>query len=243
MHTCCLSSSPLPCITHAVSAHSQVTFESTSTTSVRLLRPWIFLLRAVIVLRYRHLWSLAHIRRRRQATRLYSHLLSEAVYLVQDHSLHFLDILHNLKVEVERRWADRLIRSIMPDRQVAVLESLLDTDTAAWIESKHAVEQVQSVWVGISEESLKADLLHVRQIADVLLSSRAADSRKRLLVWCAEIVQDLIQLIDIVTALEERFATEKFGENAANRPYIDCIRMLVLCLPNLSVRHYVLALV
>lgn len=34
-------------------------------------------------------------------------------------------------------------------------------------------------------------------------------------------MQDLVQLIDIITALEEGLATEEFSENTTNRPYVD----------------------
>jgi hypothetical protein len=40
-------------------------------------------------------------------------------------------------------------------------------------------------------------------------------------------VEDLVELVDVVTAFEEGFSTEKFGENAAYGPDVD-LRVLVL---------------
>jgi hypothetical protein len=40
-------------------------------------------------------------------------------------------------------------------------------------------------------------------------------------------VQDLVELIDVVAALEEGFAAEKLGENAADGPDIDLGGLLV----------------
>jgi len=34
-------------------------------------------------------------------------------------------------------------------------------------------------------------------------------------------VQDLVELIHVVSALEDRLSTEKFRQDAANRPYVD----------------------
>jgi len=37
----------------------------------------------------------------------------------------------------------------------------------------------------------------------------------------AEVVENLVELVDIITALEEGFAAEELSENAADRPDID----------------------
>jgi hypothetical protein len=38
-------------------------------------------------------------------------------------------------------------------------------------------------------------------------------------------VEDLVELINIISSLEEGLASEKFGQNAANRPDINCGRV------------------
>jgi hypothetical protein len=36
-------------------------------------------------------------------------------------------------------------------------------------------------------------------------------------------VKDLVELVDVVTPFEERFAAEEFSEDAANGPDVDCL--------------------
>ena len=47
------------------------------------------------------------------------------------------------------------------------------------------------------------------------------------LIWFADDIRDEIELMNIVFAGKERPATQKFGEDAANRPYIDGFRVLL----------------
>lgn len=96
----------------------------------------------------------------------------------------------------------------MPDMEIAVLKRFLNRDTGARIERQHAIKQIQCIRVRIGEQPGERDLGHEWQIADVLLGTGAANARERLFVWCAEIVQDLVELVDIVTALEERASSE-----------------------------------
>ncbi len=43
----------------------------------------------------------------------------------------------------------------------------------------------------------------------------------------AEVVQDLVELVDVVAAFEEGFAAEELGEDAAYGPDVDCEELLV----------------
>ena len=45
--------------------------------------------------------------------------------------------------------------------------------------------------------------------------------RKRALIWCTQVVQNLVELIDIVTALEERLSTKKLSKDTADGPDIN----------------------
>lgn len=62
---------------------------------------------------------------------------------------------------------------------------------------------------------------HVGEVAHVLLGAGGADAREGLLVGSPEDVEDLVELVDVVAALEEGAAAEELGENAAYGPYIN----------------------
>ena len=109
----------------------------------------------------------------------------------------------------------------MPDRQVAVLERFFDAHALGGVEGEHAVQQVEGVGVGAREELLEGDFAHVREIADVLLGARGAYARERGLGGRAEVVEDLVELVDVVAAFEEGFAAEELGEDAADGPDVD----------------------
>lgn len=147
--------------------------------------------------------------------------LSEAVDLVEDNVAHLGDVVDDLEVEVECGWAVGLVRGIVPDVQVWVLESLLHTDAGRWIEREHLVEEVESVGVGLREQGWEGLLWHEWKVADVFLRTGGADSRKSLFVGSAEDVQNLVQLVDVVAALEEGSATEEFSQDTADRPDIN----------------------
>lgn len=102
-----------------------------------------------------------------------------------------------------------------------MLEGLLHADARGGVEGEHLVEEVEGVRVGGGEEGGEGLLGHVRQVADVLLGAGGADARERLLVGGAEDVQDLVELVDVVAALEEGAAAEELGEDAADRPDVD----------------------
>lgn len=56
-------------------------------------------------------WTLS----RSLLARLNSDVLSESMYLIQDHLAHLSYILDNLEIEIEGGWAPRFVRGIMPD--------------------------------------------------------------------------------------------------------------------------------
>lgn len=97
-----------------------------------------------------------------------------------------------------------------------MLEGFLDGDTGAGVEGEHLVQQVQCVRVRGREQTVEGDFRHEREIAHVLLCSGRADSGEGLFVRRTEIVEDLVQLVDVVAALEEWSATEEFGQDTAD---------------------------
>lgn len=150
-----------------------------------------------------------------------AHKLPEPEDFIKNHLAHLANIIDNLEVEVEGSRAVGLIAGIVPDGEVGVLESILNADTAGRVEGEHAVEEIEGVGVGLGEELLEGLLGHGWQVANVFLGSGRADTGEGLLIRCAEDVQDLVQLIDVISALEEWAATEKLGKDAANGPYIN----------------------
>jgi hypothetical protein len=179
----------------------------------RLLRPRILIAGTIIVIRDGDL--LARLLLPRARTGLHAHHLAEAVYLVENHALHIGDLVDDFELEVKCCGARGLVGRIVPDLQVAVLQRLFDADTAAGVEGEKAIEQVQGVWVGVAEERLEGDLLHAGEVADVVLGAGRANARKGLFVGGSEVVQDLVQLVDVVTALEEGLAAEQLGQDTA----------------------------
>lgn len=109
----------------------------------------------------------------------------------------------------------------MPDVKVGMLEGLVNADTGRGIEGEHLVEEVESVGVGVGEQAGKWLLGHEGEVSDVLLGTGRADAAESLLVGCAEDVEDLVELVDIITALEEGSSAEELGKNTANRPHIN----------------------
>lgn len=170
----------------------------------RLLRSRVLVARAVVPLGDGDLLPLAL--QALPAGGLHAHHLAEAVDLVEDHALHVRDLVHDLELEVEGGRAAGLVRGVVPDLQVGVLERLLDADARAGVEGEEAVQQVQRVGVGGAEEGVEGDLLHAGEVADVVLGAGGADAREGLLVGGAEVVQDLVELVDVVAAFEEGLA-------------------------------------
>lgn len=109
----------------------------------------------------------------------------------------------------------------MPDLQVGVFERVLDADPRAGVEGEQAVQKIQGVRVCGAEERVEGNLLHAREVADVVLGAGGADAREGFLVGGSQVVQDLVELVDVVAAFEEGLAAQELGEDAAYRPDVD----------------------
>lgn len=147
--------------------------------------------------------------------------VAEAHHFVVDHLAHLLHVIDDLEVEVEGRWAGGFVGGVVPDVQVWVLQRLLDGNTRRRIKGQHAIEQIEGVRVGVGEQALEGDLGHERQVAHVFLSTGRSNAAESLLVGSTQVVQDLVELVDIVPAFEERTAAEQFGQDASYRPHVD----------------------
>ena len=99
----------------------------------------------------------------------------------------------------------------MPDVQVPVLECGFDADARGRVEGEHLVEQIEGVGVGLGEEPGEGDFVGVWEVADVFLGAGGTNAGEGFFVGSAEEVQDLVELVDVVTAFEEGTAAEEFG--------------------------------
>lgn len=146
---------------------------------------------------------------------------SEASNFVEDDCSELGNLLDNFETEIEFRRAGRLITGVVPDRKVWVLESFFCGNALGRDESKHLLQQVQGVGVGAREELLVWDARHVRQPADILAGARGSNELEGALVGSTEDVQNLVELVDVILALQEGLTSEEFGKNTTNRPHID----------------------
>lgn len=161
---------------------------------------------------------------------------AEVADLLDDELAHALDVVLRLEAEVElaslsparltsRRThlvrTGRLVGRIVPDLQIRVLKRALARDTLVRVESEQTAEQVERVRVGARVHLTKGHAGLVRQAAKVLLGARAADAPEGALAGGAEDVQDLVELVDVVAAFEDRSPAQQLGEDAADRVDVD----------------------
>lgn len=62
-----------------------------------------------------------------------SYTLSETSDFVQDHLTHLGHLVDNFEAKVERCGACWLIRGVMPDGEISMLEGIFDGDALGWI--------------------------------------------------------------------------------------------------------------
>jgi hypothetical protein len=70
------------------------------------------------------------------------------------------------------------------------------------------VEQIERIWVGVGEERLEGSLGHEWQVADILLGSGRANAGQGFLVGSTKDMENLVELIDVVSTLEEWASTK-----------------------------------
>ena len=163
-----------------------------------------------VLLGLRH--AAAHVRLRL----VLAHQLPEAVHFREDHLAHLGDVFDDFEGEVKCRGAWGLVRGVVPDVEIAMLERFFDGDPGGGIESEHAVEEIQRVRVGAGEELLEGALGHGGKVADVVLRTGRTDAGEGLFVRSAEDVEDLVELVDIVAAFEKGAPAKQFSKDTAN---------------------------
>jgi len=191
-------------------------FKIVSNKSRCFLRPWVFMAPLSWILRDRHRKAGA-----RYLGGLMPNMVSKPHDLIQDHLPHLLHIINNFESKVKCLGTGGFVGSIVPNVKIAMLQGVLDRNPRRRIKGQHAVQQIKCVRIGLREEPLERDFGHVWQISDVFLSSRRSDSGESLLNGRSQIVQDLVQLVDVVAALEERPATQELCKNTSDGPDIN----------------------
>jgi hypothetical protein len=145
-----------------------------------------------------------------------AHFTSEASNFVEDDCSKLGDLLDNLEAEIEFCGTSGLVAGVVPDGKVWVLESFFGGDTLGGNKGEHLLQQVEGVGVGTREELLVGDARHERQPADILAGARGANELKSALVRGTEDVENLVELVDVILALEEGLTSQKFGKDTSN---------------------------
>ena len=146
---------------------------------------------------------------------------SEASDFIEDDCSKLGDLLDNLEAEIEFCRTSGFIAKIVPDGEVWVLEGFFGGDALGGDEGEHLLQQVEGIGVGTGEELLVRDTGHVRQPADILAGARGADELESALVRGTEDVENLVELVDVILALQEGLTSQKFSKNTTDRPYVD----------------------
>lgn len=154
---------------------------------------------------------------------LIAHFIPKVCDLVHDQLAHAFGVVHTFKAKVELLGAYGFIGGVMPHREVWVLQRLGARDTLRWIKCQETAEQVECEGVCIGEELLERHRRLVWQGRNVLLSTWASDPAQRLVRRRAEVVENLVELVHIVAALEQWAAAQEFRKDAANRPQVNSL--------------------
>jgi len=107
------------------------------------------------------------------------------------------------------------------DRQVGVLEGLLDGDAVGGVEIEHLLEQVERIAVGVGVELDKWHLLALWHVANPVLSTGGADASEALIRGRAQDIDDQAHLVDVVLAREQHFSSQELGKDASDGPDVD----------------------
>ena len=111
------------------------------------------------------------------------------------------------------------------DLRILVRERLLACKATRRVECEHASEEVECLGIRVAVHSREGHARANGQRADVLLRTRRANAAQCILGGRAEALEDLVELVDVVAALEDRLAAKQLREDAPNRPHIDARRL------------------
>jgi len=143
------------------------------------------------------------------------------VYLVNDQLLHAFDRVLVLEAEVELGGASWFIGRIMPDLKVGMVQGLLTSNSLRRIEVEHPGQEIDRERVGMGYKGGERNSRFDWERTDVLLGTRGTNTAKSILRWSSEVVQDLVELINVVPALENWFSEKQLGEDTSNGPNVN----------------------
>ena len=134
---------------------------------------------------------------------------------------------HTFEFEAELGMRKRLVGRVVQRRKVRLGERIFDSDALCWRKGEHALQQIDSHWVGVRIYALRRDRRLKGQAADVTARLFGLDRIYILSVWSPNDIGDQVELMDVVLTRKERLPTEQLGKYAANRPNIDSFRVLL----------------
>ena len=114
-----------------------------------------------------------------------------------------------------------------PDRADLGESRAFDRDALARVEREHRLEQRERHRVGVGVDLLDGDRRLAWQGADVPLRLLRLDALNVVVRGSADHVGDQIELVDVVLAREEGLAAQQLGEDAADRPDVDGLGVLL----------------
>jgi len=97
----------------------------------------------------------------------------------------------------------------MPDGEVGVIECVLAADTLGRVKAQHAREKVDGERVRLREEGCEGNARADREGTNVILSSRGTHSAEGVFRGSAEIMEDLVELINITDRAVSRASRTK----------------------------------
>ena len=157
---------------------------------------------------------------------LLRHLEDELLQLLLRHVHARLEV-GALKVKIELARAHGLIALVVQLRKVRVVERLLHGDAVVGVEHEHARDEVQGGTAALGEVLAQVLLGPVPHLPDGLLGGIVRDESHLALGGGTDHAADHVELVRGVPALEERLAAQHLREDAAERPHVDGLAVVL----------------
>jgi hypothetical protein len=110
--------------------------------------------------------------------------------------------------------------------EVRVLQALLHSVALFRVEYQHLSKQIERHRIGFRVETRPALLIALYLFADVLASKVVANETHVLVRRSAQHCNSPFDLVEVVISREKGCPAKQLSENAANRPYIQCVRVM-----------------
>jgi len=102
-----------------------------------------------------------------------------------------------------------------------MIQGLFTSDALRRIEVEHPGQEIDREGVGMGNKGGERNAGFDRKGADILLCAGRTNTAKSILGRSPQVVEDLIELINVIPALEDRFPEKELREDASNRPNIN----------------------